>query len=164
MEIFQVPKASIYRVFWLRSPEAKVDALEIHGKSCRDFLLNTNILCILYGLSVAEGKAFTSCCLLFLAAGLCTKHLGRGVSRGSLCWSCSGLTVLMGRASQCPRAPSSLFCPSAGYYGLCQGCGVTQQGRKGTFMLRAFCETGRCCQQFNKLCLSSNTPLNLDLF
>lgn len=40
---------------------------------------------------------------------------------------------------------------------------MTQWGRKGTFVLRAFCESGRCCQQFNKLCLSSNTPLNLDL-
>lgn len=65
-----------------------------------------------------------------------------------------------------PSAPgphSSLPRPSAGHCGLCQGWGVTQQGRRGTFVLRAFCETGRCCQQFNKLCLSSNAPLNLDL-
>lgn len=65
-----------------------------------------------------------------------------------------------------PSAPgphSSLPRPSAGHCGLCQGWGVTQLGRRGTFVLRAFCETGRCCQQFNKLCLSSNTSLNLDL-
>lgn len=94
---------------------------------------------------MTEGKVFTSCCLLFLAAGLCTEPLGRGVSRSI------------------PVPQSSLPRPAAGYCGLCQGWGVTQQGRKGNFVLGAFCETGRCCQQFNKLCLSSKTPLNLDL-
>lgn len=113
MEIVQVLKTSMYRICWLRSSEAKVDALESHGKSHRDFLLYTNILCIIYGLSGAGGKVCTGCCLLSLAAGLCTKSLGRRLGRGSPCWwPCSGLTVVVGRASQCPGAaqlPASSF-------------------------------------------------------
>lgn len=73
MEIFQVPKPSIYRVCWARSSEPKIDALESHGKSHRDFLV-----CIICGLSVAEGKVFTSCCLLFLCCWVLHQALGQG--------------------------------------------------------------------------------------
>lgn len=103
------------------------------------FFLYTNILCIIDGLSVAEGKAFTSCCSLFLAAGLCTKPLGRGIGRGSPCWwPCSDLTVLMGRASQCSRAtqlPASSF--SRALWAL-PGLGSDPAGQEGDICAEGF--------------------------
>jgi len=78
-----------------------------------------------------------------LAAGLCTKPLGGEAGQGlPVLGPLVGLTVTVGRPSQCPGAmqlPALLLRQGdAGFAGAGKGI---HQGRMGTFVLQTSCET-----------------------